>query len=253
LPRHDEPSRDLAWPSCFNARDLGGYETRGGRRSRWRAVLRADNLCHLTGPGQAALVRDGVRTVVDLLSQSEHDYEPPHPFRANAAAGVVPRYVNVPLVDEDDEETTQLVDRAPSREVSYRLMLDRCRGQVAAIVRAIAVAEPGAVLFHCHAGLDRTGLIAALLLGVVGVPAATIAADYALSEERLGAFHQHYRRLIADPVARARFRRLTAPPALMASVLADLDARYGGAEPYLISAGLSTADLDLLRARLLTA
>jgi protein-tyrosine phosphatase len=251
LPRHDEPSRDLPWPSCFNARDLGGYDTADGRRTGWRAVVRADNLCHLTGDGQAALVRDGVRTVVDLLSQSEHAFEPPHPFRTNTADQGVPRYVHVPLVDEGDRETAALVDHAPSREASYRLMLDRCRGQIAAIARAIVLAPPGGVLFHCHAGLDRTGLIAALLLGLVGVPGATIVADYALSEERLGSFYEHYRALIADPAARGRFKRLTAPPTLMASILADIDARYGGAEPYLLGAGLSRTDCANLRTRLL--
>ena len=80
----------------------------------------------------------------------------------NAAAGAVPAYVHVPLVDEADEETTRLVDHAPTRQASYGLMLDRCRGQIGAIVGAIAGAQPGGVLFHCHAGLDRTGLIAAL-------------------------------------------------------------------------------------------
>jgi protein-tyrosine phosphatase len=118
-------------------------------------------------------------------------------------------------------------------------------------VRAIADAEDGAVVFHCHAGLDRTGLVAALLLDLVGVPAETIAADYALSDPRLGAFHEHYRAQIADPVARERFHRPTAPSALMAAALADLHARHGGAEPYLLAAGLAPAELARVRARLL--
>jgi protein-tyrosine phosphatase len=251
LPRHDEPSRDLSWPSCFNARDLGGYDAAGGRPTRWRAALRADNQSHQTAEGRAALVRDGVRTVVDLLSQSEHAFEPPHPFRTNAPEVAVPGYVHVPLVDEADQRSASLVDHAPSREASYRAMLDLCRGQVAAVARAIAAAPRGGVLFHCHAGLDRTGLVAALLLGLVGVPAETIVADYALSEERLGRFYEHYRALIDDAAARARFRRLTAPPALMASVLAYVDDRYGGAEPYLLGGGLSPSDCAALRGRLL--
>ena len=48
-------NRDLGWPSCFNARDLGGYETVDGRRTRWRAIVRSDNLC----------LRDGAAVLVD--------------------------------------------------------------------------------------------------------------------------------------------------------------------------------------------
>jgi protein tyrosine/serine phosphatase len=243
--------RDLAWPSCFNARDLGGHATADGRRTRWRAVVRADNMAHLSAAGQAALLAYGVRTVVDLLSESEHAHEPPHPFRAGAASGAAPAYVHAPLVDEADAETTRLVDRAPSREVSYRLMLERCRRQIAAAVRAVAGAPAGGVVFHCHAGLDRTGLVAALVLGAVGVPAGTVVEDYARSEERLGAFYEHYRARITDALARARFRRLTAPPGLMRAVLAHLDGRYGGPAAYLRSAGVGADELDRLRARLL--
>jgi protein-tyrosine phosphatase len=249
VERSNEPARDLSWSSCFNARDLGGYETADGRRTRWRAVFRADNLGHLDAAGQATLVRDGVVTVIDLRSQSEHGMAPTHPFRAGAA-GAVPRYVSVPLVDETDVETTALVNRATSRDESYRLMLDRCRGQIGAVVRTIAGAEEGGVVFHCHAGLDRTGLVAALLLGVAGVAPATIVEDYALSHERMGALYEHYVALIADPEARARFRRFTARRELMEAALAYLEAEHGGAEAYLLAAGMSGEELDRLRARL---
>jgi protein tyrosine/serine phosphatase len=243
--------RDLAWPSCFNARDLGGHATADGRRTRWRAAVRADNMAHLTAAGRDALLAYGVRTVVDLLSESEHAYEPPHPFRAGAASGAVPGYVHAPLIDEADAETTHLGDRAPSREASYRLMLERCGRRIARAVRAVADAPDGGVVFHCHAGLDRTGLVAALVLGAVGVPAETVVEDYARSEERLGAFYEHYRSLITDPLARARFKRLTAPPELTSAALAHLDARHGGAEAYLRSVGLNADELSRLRARLL--
>jgi protein-tyrosine phosphatase len=187
--------------------------------------------------------------VIDLRSRREHAFAPPHPFRGRAA-GAVARYVPVPLVDETDEEAIRLIDGAPSRDAAYRLIIDRCRGQIAAVFRAIADAAEGAVVFHCHAGLDRTGLVAALLLDLVGGPAAVIAADYALSEARLGAFYEHYRAGIADPVALARFRRLTSPPELMVGVLADVAERYAGAEAYLFDAGASPAHLARVRARL---
>jgi protein-tyrosine phosphatase len=250
VPAAAEPARDLVWPSCFNARDLGGYATADGRRTRWRALIRADNMSHLTAEGRAALVRDGVRTVVDLQSESDHRYEPPHPFRGAADADAVPGYVHVPVLDESDPVAVAALERAGPRD-GYRVRLDTAGGQFARIVSAIAHAPEGGVVFHCHAGLDRTGLVAALVLAVVGVPDDTIADDYALSEERLGAFHAHYLAQITDPAERATFERLTAPRELLLAALRHLDARYGGAEAYLRSAGVGDGDLARLRERFL--
>ena len=245
------PTRYLAWPTCFNARDLGGHRGRNGRQTRRGALVRADNMAHLSAEGQAALVAHGVRTVIDLLSQSEHDYEPRHPFVGNVAADAVPCYRPVPLIDERDAETTRLVDDAPTRLAAYQLMLDRCQGQIAAAVRAVADAPPGGVLFHCHSGTDRTGLVAALLLAVAGVPTEAIVEEYTLSHEPLGAFYEHYLAQVVDPEARAHFQRITAPADLIASALAHLDAAHGGPEPYLRAAGLADGDFARLRARLL--
>jgi protein-tyrosine phosphatase len=243
------PTRDLAWPSCFNARDLGGYATADGRRTRWRAAIRADNMSHLTAEGRAALVRDGVRTVVDLRSPFELRIDRP-PFAPPGAPPGAPAYRNLPVLDGEDPQLAEEIEACGSTSEMYVLMLDRCRLRLAAIVAAVAEAPEGGAVFHCHAGLDRTGLVAALLLAAVGVPAGTIADDYALSEARLGAFYEHYRARIADPDERARYRRPTAPREPILAALAHLDAAHGGAEAYLRSAGVTDAELARLRERL---
>src|SRR5262245_14472863 len=56
-------SRHLPWDACYNIRDVGGYTTADGGQIRWRALVRADNLCRLTPAGRAALVDYGVRTI----------------------------------------------------------------------------------------------------------------------------------------------------------------------------------------------
>ena len=96
-------------------------------------------------------------------------------------------------------------------------------------VAAVARAPAGGVLIHCAAGKDRTGLISALLLGAVGVPAATIADDYALTAELLRSRELEW--LENGPGERA--------------------VRYGGVEPYLLAAGVSRGDLERLGERLL--
>jgi protein-tyrosine phosphatase len=109
------------------------------------------------------------------------------------------------------------------------------------------------VLIHCAAGKDRTGLISALLLGLVGVPAETIAADYAMTAELLRPRDEEW--LENGPGERAEREVMLAwftPTAeVMLEVLEQLDERFGGVELYLRSTGLGQGDLDRLRDRLL--
>jgi protein tyrosine/serine phosphatase len=110
------------------------------------------------------------------------------------------------------------------------------------------------VVIHCAAGKDRTGLISALLLGLVGVPAETIAADYAMTAELLRPRERQWLESL-DPQERADREAMIARDAptaeVMLAVLAGLTERYGGVEPYLLEAGVSRADLERLRERLI--
>ena len=124
----------------------------------------------------------------------------------------------------------------------YLEMLDRFGGFVAQVMAAIANAPDGGVMVHCAAGKDRTGLISALLLGLVDVPAETIAADYAMTAELLRPREEAW--LENGPGERAGREAMLA-------VLAGLTERYGGVEAYLLEAGLARDDLDRLRERLL--
>ena len=172
-----EWTRRLAWEGCVNARDLGGYPTADGRETRWGAVVRSDSPAALTEAGRAALADYGVRAIVDLRLPTELA-DAPNPFAEPGDHGIA--YTNVSFIDPAfaPDAVTTLAD-------DYLQMLDRYRRPVAEAITAVAQASPGAVLVHCAAGKDRTGLVAALLLGLVGVPAETIAADYAMTGEAL--------------------------------------------------------------------
>ena len=241
-----ECSRLLDWEGGLNARDLGGYGTGDGRETRWGAVVRSGALGGRTGAGRAALAGYGVRAIVDLRLPDELDREP-NPFAGPGDHGIA--YTNVSFIDPaaaPPEEPTTLAE-------DYLRMLDRYRGGVADVMAAVAEAPEGGVLIHCAVGKDRTGLISALLLGLVGVPAATIADDYALTAELLRSRELEW--LEHGPGERAEREAMVArfaPTAeVMLEVLAGLTERWGGVEPYLLAAGVSRGDLERLRDRLL--
>jgi len=245
--------RRLQWDACYNVRDLGGYATGDGRRTRWRAVLRGDNLCRLTSAGRAALLDAGVGAIVDLRSPSEVATFP-HPFGDPSARDIpLPvAYLNLPLLDEADDAGAVAVRVAETVREQYVLMLDRYPARMAAVLQAIVAVPEGAVLVHCHAGKDRTGLVAALLLELAGVPRSTIAEDYALSDSYLQPLYAQLLTAARDDAARERLRRLlVSSRETMLDVLSYLDDRYGGARSYLQAAGVTTGQLVQLRERLL--
>ena len=239
-------TRRLAWEGLLNARDLGGYPAAGGRETRWGAVVRSDSLAALTGAGRDALAGYGIRAIVDLRLPDELARHP-NPYAEPGDHGIA--YTNVSILDPAagfPPDTLTLAE-------NYLWTLDRFADYVAEVMAAIAGAPEGGVLIHCAAGKDRTGLISALLLGLAGVPAETIAADYALTAELLRPRDQEW--LEHGPGERAEREALAArfaPTAeVMLEVLEGLDRRYGGVEGYLAAAGVSPADLDTLRQRLL--
>jgi protein tyrosine/serine phosphatase len=209
-------------------------------------VVRSDSPAALTEAGRAALADYGVRVIVDLRLADEIERDP-NPFAEPGDHGIA--YTNLSIIDPAagfPPDTYTLAE-------NYLWMLDRFQGFVAEVMAAIAGAPDGAVLVHCAAGKDRTGLISALLLGLVAVPTETIAADYAMTAELLASREREW--LESGPPeereAREAMSARYAPTAeVMLAVLAGLTERHGGVEPYLRSTGLDADDLERLRERL---
>ena len=162
--------RTLTWDGCLNVRDLGGHVTVDGSRTRFGAVVRADNVRRLSAAGWEALVGHGVRRIVDLRHETEFEEDPP----AESPVEVV--YVDV--MDERVPGIAELLQSEATYEEFYLATLDLCHERWAAAVAAVGNAPEGGVVVHCQAGKDRTGLVAALLLRLVGVSIDDIAADY---------------------------------------------------------------------------
>jgi protein-L-isoaspartate O-methyltransferase len=157
----------LDWPSCRNARDLGGLPTQDGGRIRAGALLRSDHHAGMTPETIAAVRAAGVSRIVDLRRPYELA-DLPSPFAGD------PSYVHVPLLED--------VTAYEHPDDSYGPLLDHNKERVATAFRAIAEAPPGGVLVHCHSGRDRTGVLVALALTVAGVGAEVVAEDYARTE-----------------------------------------------------------------------
>lgn len=233
--------RHFDWEGCFNARDLGGLPTRSGGTTRHGVFVRGDTLCDLTADGQRSLLDDGVRTILDLRSDEELEREP-NPFVD--IEGV--RYVHRPLNDPGISARISTIDDPTER---YRVMLDGNGARIAAIVDVLAT-SPRSVLFHCFAGRDRTGIVAALLLRIAGVPDEAIVADFAISDERLAQRYDEWKSGWTE-ADRARIdRSIVEAEDTIRGTLEHLDRKYGGVEVYLTRNGLEPSSLERLRADL---
>jgi protein-tyrosine phosphatase len=125
-------------------------------------------------------------------------------------------------------------------------VLEHVRAELRQALAVIAGASAGPLLFHCVAGKDRTGLLAALLLALAGATPAAIAGDYAQSSENLRA---GYLARYADKEPARIIEALRCPEIGAYNMLSFLE-HSGGVRVYLSELGLTAAQIDALRARL---
>jgi protein-tyrosine phosphatase len=238
--------RVIPLEGCFNFRDIGGYPTRGGRQVRWRQLFRSDGLHALT-PADVRSLRDEVALgqIVDLRSTFELRSE----GRGLLAHEPI-EFHHLPLFDGDAATQRQqgtemtLADR-------YALLAEFAAARIARVVVTLAAAT-GPAVFHCAAGKDRTGVISAILLGLLGVDDEIIVADYAATRESLEAIVD---RLMSLEGYRTMLSALPpdtlhANPETMVALLERLRARWGSLEDYALAAGVDAASIARLTARL---
>lgn len=243
--------RHLTWDGCVNVRDLGGHPTEDGSETRYRRIVRADSVRGLSDAGWEALVAYGVRRIVDLRWHEELAEDPPRELPVEV--------VHIPLLGDHEDaigrEIDALVrdigDAAVRRSTMYLEFLRRYPANFAAAVAAVGRAPEGAAVVHCAGGVDRTGLVSALLLRLAGVAPEHIANDYAASEAnwapRTAVWISE-----ADDEEEREFRSFLArmPPEAMLAVLETLEREHGGVADYLRDAGIAEDDLERARARL---
>ena len=243
-------TRHIECDGAFNLRDLGGYRAADGRTVRWRTLFRADGLHRVTGPSLAAVRALRCRTVLDLRTSVEVD--------AGQYRCIGVDVLHLPLLRDTWEEHSLVVNNAdPAAFLTERYleMTEVGSSAIAAAFELLASTRRLPLAFHCSAGKDRTGVLAALVLAVLGVDDAQIAEDYAHSSgavEKLVAWITLHRPEVAEHMARQPAAFLACPPEAIVGFLSSLRQRHGGVRLYLGDIGVDRATIEAVRDNLLT-
>lgn len=228
-PLHE---RHIPLEGAVNFRDLGGYETADGRRTKWRTLFRADGLSQLTTQDRAVIRQLGVATVVDLRTAAEVE-------RGRFPVDELPvDFHNLPLLEEvPHPDKFKLTPGLLASQ--YVSMTKDAAPKIAKVLTIVSTRHAHPVIVHCTAGKDRTGVLTAVLLGLLGVPDETIVADYALSTQAM----QRLRAKMIDryPEGRAVIEEanevFSAAPANISGLLDTLRLEYGSIDAYAAAAG----------------
>ena len=244
--------RRISFEAVTNFRDLGGYRTRSGRRVQWGRLFRSDALHGMTEGDLAVYDELGLRAVYDLRGDVEVAEQPnPVPSR-NLPILTCPTGDDTPL----EFDGTTSVDGEQVLAAIYIRSIDHAAPRIGELFSALTEPDGLPAVFHCHAGKDRTGLVAALLLEALDVDRESILDDYELTARyRLRAQQdQTFERLMKLGLApEAAAGVLTTPRWAMAAALEHLDREYENIEGYLTGpAAMTLPDLQRLADVLLT-
>lgn len=174
--------RRIPFKHVNNFRDLGGYATKDGMAVKWRRLYRCDSLSNLRTDEWSMFERLNIRTVIDLRSKAEIKKNPD-----NIPKNI--RYYHCPLQEEegnskkknDDLQSAKSAFELSMSTAYLSVLYDNPKLLTAAVMTVCDTLKRGNVVFHCTAGKDRTGVLSAVILTVLGVRRNDIIADYEIS------------------------------------------------------------------------
>ena len=193
--------RHLKLSGCMNFRELGGYQTKDGKQTKWQTLFRSDSLHQLPESSQQQVIDYGIRTIIDLRSSFEIENQS-YPLSQRPEI----QYFNFPLIAEDQRNIIAAIKHQSLLELNTFLLEERSQ-VIKTILETIAI-QTNPVVIHCAVGKDRTGIISALLLAIAGVSPETIAQDYNLSDVYLAPLYEELR----PQAERENFTHLLASP-----------------------------------------
>lgn len=227
--------------SCPNFRDLGGYKKKSGGFTRYSKIYRSDCLSKLVEEDIALISKHNIRCVIDLRFSNELE-DRPNPL--NGREGF--EYYNVSLKDGLYSNNFDSY-MAVSMGNMYISLIDEASGEIAQVFRILAEHEDCGTVFHCHAGKDRTGVIAAMILLLAGVSKEDIISNYAVSYELLKELIEIDLEKIKSMGIKIMEHTLLSEPENMEMFLSHLEEKYLSVENYLLKIGLTQSEINKVK------
>jgi protein-tyrosine phosphatase len=235
-----EYERIFEFEQVFNFRDLGGYHTADGRQVRWRRIFRSAEPHRMT-PQEAERVRSelALRTVIDFRAVEEAS----HPRGLGPLVAPPVERIHFPMGNARSKYEAR---EAGAWEPDFVSLLEGHANDWAEAVRVLAREETYPALFHCVTGKDRTGVLATLVLDVLGVDDETIIQDYSLSQQAMDMLIARLRSRGVIAADEPPNPALGVSPAAMRTLVDLLNERYDGARGFLKAHGVEPRVFDAL-------
>jgi protein-tyrosine phosphatase len=248
-------SREIKFEGVRNFRDLGGYRARDGRTIAWRRVFRSAGLAHMSPGDKTKLQEIGIKTVIDLRTPTEQEQQQEKVLLREIWA----EYYNVPFRPDNpnyylEEELELYKGVANMGEVYlYRFRRGSFGKRVLECIGIMAATESHSLIFHCGAGKDRTGMLAAILLASLGVADEDIINDYVMTAPYMEDIKEN---IVNDPATPEVVKELPdftweAIPESMSTFLDGLRREYGSIDNYLNKQGVDISVIKRLEKALL--
>lgn len=248
------PTRRLMMKGLYNARDLGGFPTQDGKTTRFGVFIRSEAPVGLPEEDLRYLEDYGVVASMDFRSTMETEARPSD-LRERMTYYPRPLFNEAAIIGAKKPPMPKKL----SWGEQYISMAEDSRAWALDVLE-LAANCPGALLYHCTTGKDRTGLMTCYLLSIAGVQRADIAADYSVSQVylepvyekirsgkmQLGPKPQNGEKAPGPKMDEAFFQT---PAAAMTTLIDYLDEKYGGVVEYLKEIGVREETLEKIRGK----
>ena len=248
-----EYDREIHLKGTTNTRDIGGYTTSDLRTIRPGQIIRSENLSRLTEADFQKLEEIGVKTVIDLRTDKEHEKKPTVWLGDNP-----PQFYHFPVGDADDawfKAQRSLIKRNKfSARDSQELMVDGYRtiaedgvSSYEQVMKVVLDQSNWPVLIHCNAGKDRAGIATTLILEAIGVDRETIMEEYLLTNEigrskekaeLMAKESSKSRRISRGPSADAWYPIVGVQPEMLEAYYTTVETQYGSMDAFLNKLGV---------------
>jgi len=253
-----------------NTRDIGGYQTSDLRTIRQGQIIRSENLSRLTANDFQQLEEIGVKTVIDLRTDREHD-QSPTVWQGDSP----PRFYHFPVGDAQNDwfraqrrmiKSNRFTEKQSLEHMveGYRMIAEVGPPSYQQLMDLVLDQSNWPVLIHCNAGKDRAGVAVTLILEALGVDRATIMEEFLLTNEvsrtkakaRLIAKDRgeagSVRRIGRSPSASAWFPIVGVQAEMLEAFYASVDEKYGSMDAFLSELGVDQDARSALAASLTT-